>query len=180
MSIYCKYCTLKAKKETSEDVNKNWETFKSAFGPYQITPNTKDITKCFHPEGKIGYQGMWAMPAWQQAVKQNADTFKPLSKPTDKKQFSGAMIVFSTEVNSSAKITECTKKYDKYYLHKGFEGKLIYGEKVFDKNSLTLEIAGIGTQEIIDLAQILADTFSVILTKDFNCNKVYLTVGKNK
>ena len=53
-------------------------------------------------------------------------------------------------------------------------------EKVFDKDSLTLGIAGIGTQETINLAEILAETFSVILTKDFNCNKVYLTAGKNR
>ena len=99
--------TGKTEKEALSSVRKNQETFAKEYGPKQITEKTKDITNCFHPEGKTGFQGIWAMAGWTEAVKRNVNSFKPLSKKAaiSPEQFgmaenAGGMIVFSSDVNS--------------------------------------------------------------------------------
>lgn len=161
-------------------INKNQETFKEEFGPFKITEKTKDITKCFHPEGKTGYQGMWAMPRWINAVQENVKAFKP-SYDTDKP--SGGMIVFAERQNIPPRLLlDCAKTYNKdcqnYIVGKGFLGQYItvYGNN-FDSNSLTLEIAGIDTQALIKLTEDLARNLlqDCLLIKDYTNGKVYLT-----
>ena len=166
-------------------INKNHETFKEEFGPFKITEKTKDITKCFHPEGKTGYQGMWAMPAWLDKVRKNVQAFKP-SYDSDKP--SGGMIVFAEEQNIPPRLLlDCVKTYSKdcqnHIIGKGFLGQYptVYNNN-FNSNSLTLEIAGIDTQALIKLAEDLAWNLlqDCLLIKDYNNGKVYLTESHPK
>ncbi len=161
-------------------IDKNHETFKEEFGPFKITEKTKDITKCFHPEGKTGYQGMWAMPAWLDKVRKNVQAFKP-SYDSDKP--SGGMIVFAERQNiPPSLLLDCVKTYNKdsqnHTIGKGFLGQYltVYNSN-FNFNSLTLEIAGIDTQALIKLAEDLAWNLlqNCLLIKDYNNGKVYLT-----
>ena len=205
-----------------KDLEKNRETFKAEFGPYKVTDKTKDITKCFHPEGKTGYQGMWAMAGWRNAVQKNVNAFKPLSKTAaiSPEQFDigkhrGGMIVFSPRVNAvklnkedeqenkkqqdflsdwqssfaegltSDLVADYVEKYAKYYqgytFGKGFAGHYVsQSGKIFDEESLTLEIIGISSQDLIELAETLAWAFfqETVLVKDYNNGKVYLVDGR--
>ena len=204
-----------------KDLKKNRQTFKAEFGPYKITERTKDITKCFHPEGKTGYQGMWAMAGWIDKVKKNVNAFKPLSKQAaispeqfDIARHRGGMIVFSPQVNavklnedekenekqqnflsdwqssfaeglSSDLVADYVAKYAKdyqgYTFGKGFSGHYVSKSgKIFDEKSLTLEIIGISSQDLIELAETLAWAFfqETVLVKDYNNGKVYLVDGR--
>lgn len=166
--------------EAVKDINHNREIFAQEFGPFKITSKTKNITKCFHPEGKTGYQGMWAMPAWQNKVKNNVKAFKP-SFNLDK--LSGGMIVFAEGQNivPNVLLDYANKNYQKHITGKGFLGQYpsIYGGN-FNKNSLTLEIIGIGTQDLIRLAENLACVFlqDSLIVKDYTNGKVYLTENR--
>ena len=166
-------------------IDKNHETFKEEFGPFKITEKTKDITKCFHPEGKTGYQGMWAMPGWINAAQKNVEAFNP-SYNTDKP--SGGMIVFAEGQNIPKDLLlDCAKTYNKdcqnHTVGKGFLGQYptVYNNN-FNSNSLTLEIAGIDTQAIIKLAEDLAWNLlqDCLLIKDYTNGKVYLTESHPK
>ena len=83
----------------TDDFRKNQETFKKAYGPYQITERTRDSTKCFHPQGKLGFQGIWSMEGWGIKSKKNAQAFKKhtFAKEQGNK---GGMIVFPQEIKN--------------------------------------------------------------------------------
>lgn len=207
-------------KKAVKDLEKNRKTFKAEFGPFQITARTKDITKCFHPEGKVGYQGMWSMPAWEKAVKENVSAFNPTKKAAispeqfGMKKYRGGMIVFSPDVNAQklsdndeenknqqAYLTDFqrsfseglttdvlkdyAKKYEKdyqgYTFGKGFNGHYVTKSgQSFDENSLTLEITGISSEDLIEIAENIAWAFfqETVLVKDYNNGKVYLVDGR--
>ena len=188
----------------TDDFRKNQETFKKAYGPYQITERTRDFTKCFHPQGKLGFQGIWSMEGWEINSKKNAQAFKKHTFVQEQGN-KGGMIVFPQEIKnllncddkekslhkeqkefakqlySSVLLSFTTKhKGIEYFFGRGFLGTFpSYTNYFFDKNSLTLEISVITSEDLIKLAEDIAYIFSqeTLVIKDYNNDKVYLTSG---
>lgn len=208
----------KVEKKAISEVRRNWDTFEKNHGPFKITEKTKDITKCFHPEGKTGFQGIWSMAGWQHAVKVNVDAFKKHAAISPQQygmsKDKGGMIVFSPKVNAIQldKDNEKNKEQQEYltgfqssfskglveglvsdFLQQtgregqgytwgsGFEGHYVgSNNEHYDESSLTLELTGLNSQELIKLAETIAWAFfqETVLVKDYNNGKVYLVDGR--
>ncbi len=201
-------------KKPTDNFNKNQEAFKKIFGPYQVTNKTRDFTKCFHPEGKLGFQGIWSMGGWEKLSKQNAQAFKKHNF-TQEQENKGGMIVFPQEIKnllncedkekaeealnslhkeqkefakqlySSSLLYNFTQKHKgtEYFFGRGFLGKFpSYTNYFFDKNSLTLEISRVTSEDLIKLAEDIADIFfqEILVVKDYNNDKIYLVNGRAK
>lgn len=192
----------------TDSFRKNQETFKQEYGPYQITERTRDFTKCFHPEGKLGFQGIWSMEGWGIKSKKNAQAFKKHTFAQEQGN-KGGMIVFPQEIKnllnykdkeknlhkqqkefakqlySSSLLYNFTQKHKgvEYFFGRGFLGTFpSYTNYFFDKNSLTLEISAISSKDLIKLAEDIADIFfqETLVVKDYNNDKIYLVNGRAK
>ena len=204
-------------KKAIDDINKSNATFKQEYGPFKVTARTKDITKCFHPEGKTGFQGVFAMEGWEHKVKANVNSFKKHAAISPE-QYSmakdkGGMIIFSPKVNAvelsedpvendsqQKYLTDYNRSFSKGmvdslvsdFLHQagkeiqgytwgsGFEGHYVTKTNTFTEDSLTLELTGLNSQELIKLAETIAWAFfqETVLVKDYNNGKVYLVDGR--
>ena len=91
----------------------------------------------------------------------------------------GGMIIFSTEVNA----VELSKKYE---LIGWTIGKFLSGRytdrtgKVYDENSLSVEVVGINSETLINLAEDICREFEqeTVLVKDYNAQKILFVNGK--
>lgn len=120
----------------------------------------------------------------------------------------GGMIIFSTEVNAvelsknkfinwiKQKITSLKNKFNSYEkidtLAKKYEligwtvGKFLSGRytdrtgKVYDENSLSVEVVGINSETLINLAEDICRDFEqeTVLVKDYNSQKILFVNGK--
>lgn len=98
-------------------------------------------------------------------------------QPAENEQ--GGMIIFSTEVNT-------VKLAKKYELIGWTVGKFLSGRytdrtgKVYDENSLTVEVVGINSETLINLAEDICRDFEqeTVLVKDYNSQKILFVNGK--
>lgn len=98
-------------------------------------------------------------------------------QPAENEQ--GGMIIFSTEVNA----VELIQKYE---LIGWTVGKFLSGRytdrtgKVYDENSLSVEVVGINSETLINLAEDICRDFEqeTVLVKDYNSQKILFVNGK--
>lgn len=98
-------------------------------------------------------------------------------QPAENEQ--GGMIIFSTEVNA----VELAQKYE---LIGWTVGKFLSGRytdrtgKVYDENSLSVEVVGINSETLINLAEDICRDFEqeTVLVKDYNSQKILFVNGK--
>lgn len=98
-------------------------------------------------------------------------------QPAENEQ--GGMIIFSAEVNA----VELIQKYE---LIGWTVGKFLSGRytdrtgKVYDENSLSVEVVGINSETLINLAEDICRDFEqeTVLVKDYNSQKILFVNGK--
>lgn len=183
----------------------NQEKFNQLTSGKFIKPGVKDITACFHPDNSKEYPGVYAMHSYVEAVKNNNKCFNRVSKITQEIG-NGGMIVLSSDINATGEDEEQKQKgteyqqsfgaeyisntIDNYINEKGlegvghtigknFSGRYVTNGIVYDENSFTIDLAGIDTDTLLDIAADLAHNFyqKEVLVRDFNNNKTYFVDG---
>ena len=185
--------------------NKNQVQFDTLTSGIKINKNIKDVTHCFNPDNLKQFPGVYGMHSYMNAVNKNNNSFNRTSKITQEIQ-NGGMIVLSSDINvvnedddASYSGTTYQRTFGESYISntidnyiqetgldgvghtigKDFSGRYVSDGLIFDENSFTVDIAGVTSDVLMDIAADLAHNFQQkeVLVRDFNENKTYLVNG---